>query len=83
MLAKALDLASDVVQNGNPGDVGSQIEQEIYDKLINPRDSSEKLRQLLFNLKDPKNPDLRARVLLGEISPQILISLSTEELASD
>jgi hypothetical protein len=29
------------------------------------------VRSLSFNLKDPANPDLRARVLQGEIDPQV------------
>jgi len=42
-----------------------------------------KFRQLHFNLKDDKNPDLRRRVLEGIIAPDVLITLSPEELASD
>ncbi len=42
-----------------------------------------KFRQLHFNLKDEKNPDLRRRVLEGIIAPEILITLTPEELASD
>lgn len=42
-----------------------------------------KFRQLHFNLKDEKNPDLRRRVVNGTISPEVLITLSPEELASD
>ena len=42
-----------------------------------------KYMQLSFNLKDPKNPDLRRKVVLGDITPDELISASPEELASD
>lgn len=42
-----------------------------------------KFRQLYFNLKDPKNPDLRRRVILGEYSPADLMTASPEDLASD
>ncbi|KAG7667307.1 hypothetical protein Ndes2526B_g04186 [Nannochloris sp. 'desiccata'] len=42
-----------------------------------------KFRQLHFNLKDDKNPDLRRRVLEGIIAPDVLITLTPEELASD
>lgn len=42
-----------------------------------------KFRQLHFNLKDEKNPDLRRKILTGEIAPDVLISLPPEELASD
>ncbi|GAB4854175.1 hypothetical protein Ancab_022760 [Ancistrocladus abbreviatus] len=42
----------------------------------------EKGRSLLFNLKDRNNPDLRERVISGEILPQKLCSMTAEELAS-
>ena len=42
-----------------------------------------KFRQLHFNLKDEKNPDLRRRVMEGIIAPDVLITLAPEELASD
>jgi Transcription factor S-II (TFIIS), central domain len=42
----------------------------------------EKGRSLLFNLKDPNNPELRVRVLSGNIKPKKLCLMSTEELAS-
>ncbi len=34
-------------------------------------DYKAKFRSLIFNLKDPNNPELRARVLRGEIAPQV------------
>ncbi|XP_054791724.1 transcription elongation factor TFIIS-like [Prosopis cineraria] len=40
-------------------------------------------RSLMFNLKDPKNPDFRRRVLLGEIEPERLVYMRTEDMASD
>lgn len=39
-------------------------------------------RSLAFNLKDPANPDLRARVLHGELTPHALVRLTNAELAS-
>ena len=41
-----------------------------------------KFRQLAFNLKDPKNPDLRAQVADGLIDPASLLELAPEQLAS-
>ena len=41
-----------------------------------------KYRSLLFNLKDGSNPELRARVLMGDIPPAKLVRMSTENLAS-
>lgn len=40
-------------------------------------------RSLSFNLKDPNNPDLRARVLRGEVPGTSLVNLTAEQLASD
>jgi hypothetical protein len=39
-------------------------------------------RSLLFNLKDKSNPELRERVLSGDIVPERLCSMTAEELAS-
>jgi hypothetical protein len=39
-------------------------------------------RSLGFNLKDPANPDLRARVLHGELTPHSLVRLQGADLAS-
>ncbi|EPS41009.1 hypothetical protein H072_5140 [Dactylellina haptotyla CBS 200.50] len=41
-----------------------------------------KLRSLFFNLKDPKNPNLRKNVLSGRIEPVRLAMMSSEEMAS-
>ena len=41
-----------------------------------------KYRSLLFNLKDLSNPELRARVLMGDIPPAKLVRMSSEQLAS-
>lgn len=41
-----------------------------------------KYRSLLFNLKDASNPELRARVLMGDIPPAKLVRMSSENLAS-
>ena len=41
-----------------------------------------KYRSLLFNLKDASNPELRARVLMGDIPPAKLVRMSSEQLAS-
>jgi transcription elongation factor S-II len=41
-----------------------------------------KVKQLMFNLRDPNNKDLRGDVLQGDIEPDVLITLGPEELAS-
>lgn len=42
-----------------------------------------KMRSLCVNLKDKKNPMLRSRVVLGEISPERLYTMTPQEMASD
>jgi hypothetical protein len=42
-----------------------------------PGSSCVQVRSLSFNLKDPANPDLRARVLQGEIDPQVRRGISS------
>ena len=39
-----------------------------------------KFRQLIFNLKDPKNPDLRARLLSGDIGTADLLRLTAQQV---
>lgn len=46
------------------------------------KDYKAKYRSLIFNLRDPSNPELRARVLKGEIPSDKLVQLSAEGLAS-
>ena len=41
-----------------------------------------KYRSLIFNLRDDANPDLRRRVLTGDIPPDKLVTFSHNELAS-
>ena len=69
----------------NPYDVGASVEQCIFDtyKRQVSKEYKAKVRTLLFNLKDPKNPDLRRRVLCGEVPPEVLVVLTSEELASN
>ena len=42
----------------------------------------QKVRSLSFNLSDASNPELRARVLQGEVSPDQLVQMTPNELAS-
>ena len=44
---------------------------------------SSKMRSLFINLKNKSNPQLRERVLSGEITPDKLVMMSTEDLKSD
>ena len=57
------------VPNGDVAFACSEVECAIYAAAggVN-KDYKAKSRRLSFNIKDPKNPDLRRRVLKGEIT---------------
>ncbi|KAF8034650.1 hypothetical protein BT93_C0841 [Corymbia citriodora subsp. variegata] len=67
----------------SPEVLASRIEAELF-KLFGGvnKKYKEKGRSLLFNLKDRNNPELRERVVSGEIPPERLCSMTAEELAS-
>lgn len=66
-----------------PEELAFEIETELF-KLFGGVNKKyrERGRSLLFNLKDRNNPELRERVMSGEILPERLCSMSAEELAS-
>ena len=45
------------------------IEDAMYSKLKDNKAYADKARSILFNLKDPKNPKLRLRILNGFLTP--------------
>ncbi|KAL1771616.1 PHD finger protein 3 isoform X1 [Sigmodon hispidus] len=63
--------------------VATKIEKELF-SFFRDTDSKykNKYRSLMFNLKDPKNNILFKKVLKGEVTPDHLIRMSPEELAS-
>ncbi|KAH9619246.1 hypothetical protein KSS87_021476 [Heliosperma pusillum] len=42
-----------------------------------------KYRSIMFNIRDPNNPDFRRKVLLGEVDSQKICNLKTDEMASE
>ena len=46
------------------------------------RTLTSKTRSICFNLSDAKNPELRSRLLVGDLSPSALVRLSSQEMAS-
>ena len=62
------------VPNGDVAFACSEVECAIFAAAggVN-KDYKAKSRRLSFNIKDPKNPDLRRRVLKGEITGKILL----------
>jgi transcription elongation factor S-II len=46
------------------------------------RDYTDKIRSILSNLRDPKNPELRARLIDGVITPVQVATMDATILAS-
>eukprot|EP00850_Spirogloea_muscicola_P018856 SM000177S03189 [mRNA] locus=s177:86940:88084:- [translate_table: standard] len=70
----------------SPLGVAAAVEAEMFRLFGGSKDLKEykaKYRSISYNLKDPKNPDLRRKVLMGEVSPSGLMGLTSEEMASD
>ncbi|KAI9102066.1 hypothetical protein K1719_023576 [Acacia pycnantha] len=74
----------DQVNACDPIRVAVTVESVLFEKW-GPSNGAQKVkyRSLMFNLKDPNNPDFRRRVLLGECSPERLINMNAEDMASD
>ena len=63
--------------------LAGSIETCMYKKFRNlSKDYSTKARSLLFNLKDEKNPELRLKMLSGELEPKELVDMDSKALAS-
>eukprot|EP00249_Psilotum_nudum_P005160 c18625_g2_i1 orf=2-760(-) len=60
------------------------VETVMFEKLGLSRGVNKlKYRSIMFNMKDSNNPDLRRRVLVGEVRPEQLVNMTPEEMASD
>uniref|UniRef100_A0A6I8SG63 PHD finger protein 3 n=1 Tax=Xenopus tropicalis TaxID=8364 RepID=A0A6I8SG63_XENTR len=83
ILLKRISESSSKIPEERAIKVSSRIEKELF-SFYRDTDSKykNKYRSLMFNLKDPKNKVLYKRVLKGEITPEHLIKMSPEELAS-
>ncbi|CAI0474777.1 unnamed protein product [Linum tenue] len=68
----------------DPIRVAVSVESAMFDKLGKSNGGQKlKYRSIMFNIKDPKNPDLRRKVLLGQINPERLMTMTPEEMASE
>ncbi|KAJ8284521.1 hypothetical protein COCON_G00033710 [Conger conger] len=83
ILLKRLNESDLKVSTERAAKVAMKTEKELF-SFFRDTDSKykSKYRSLMFNLKDVKNNVLFKRVLKGEISPENLIHMSPEELAS-
>jgi transcription elongation factor S-II len=59
------------------------IEDEMYVRFKDSKAYADKARSIIFNLKDPKNPNLRSRILNGYLSPVEVVTADARLLASD
>ncbi|CAI2189304.1 1552_t:CDS:2, partial [Funneliformis geosporum] len=73
----------------NPHELGLQLANEIEDAIFHKfakgiigQDYKTKVRSLITSLNDPKNANLLRRILFGDIPPETLVMMSSEELAN-
>eukprot|EP00898_Chlorokybus_atmophyticus_P007461 jgi/Chlat1/7716/Chrsp66S07186 len=88
LMAEALQLAEheDECKGHDKHAVAAAIEQELWKRHGGTKDLKDykaKYRSISFNMKDPINPDLRRRLLAEVISPEELMDMSAEDMASD
>ncbi|XP_010253039.1 PREDICTED: transcription elongation factor TFIIS [Nelumbo nucifera] len=92
ILAEALSKVSDEADEDirdevnacDPIRVAVSVESAMFEKWGRSNGAHKfKYRSIMFNIKDTNNPDLRRRVLLGEVKPERLLVMTAEEMASD
>ena len=68
----------------NPSEIAVGIERALFERC--GRDTGKEYgvhaRSLMFNLRDPQNPTLRARVLHENVSAETLVKMTPAELAN-
>ncbi|KAF8050269.1 hypothetical protein N665_2011s0006 [Sinapis alba] len=63
--------------------VAASVESAMFERLGSFEGTQKaKYRSILFNMGDSSNPDLRRKVLVGEISGERLVKMEKEEMAS-
>ena len=69
----------------DPVEVAVAVESMLFKNMGPSRGTKAAVqyRAILFNVKDPKNPDFRRKLLLGEVKPETLVTMLSEEMASD
>ena len=64
--------------------VAASVESAMFERLGSfEAPQKAKYRSILFNIGDSSNPDLRRKVLIGEISGERLVTMEKEEMASN
>ncbi|KVI10038.1 transcription elongation factor TFIIS-like [Cynara cardunculus var. scolymus] len=73
----------DEVDGCDPYRVAVSVESAMFEKWGRSNGAQKfKYRSIMFNIKDPKNPDFRRKVLLGHVMPERILELTPEEMAS-
>lgn len=73
----------DKVTACDPYRVAVSVESAMFEKWGKSNGSQKfKYRSIMFNVKDPKNPDFRRKILLGQMKPERILELTPEEMAS-
>ncbi|XP_013365658.1 PREDICTED: SPOC domain-containing protein 1-like, partial [Chinchilla lanigera] len=63
--------------------IAADIEAALFDLTLGTTCRYKtKYRSLLFNLRDPRNPDLFLKVVRGDVTPHNLVRMSSVQLAS-
>ncbi|KAK9053586.1 hypothetical protein SSX86_024660 [Deinandra increscens subsp. villosa] len=71
------------VDASDPYRVAVSVESAMFEKWGRSNGAQKfKYRSIMFNIKDPKNPDFRRKVLLGHVKPERILELTPEEMAS-
>ncbi|CAA0376456.1 unnamed protein product [Arabidopsis thaliana] len=68
----------------DPSVVAVSVESAMFEKLgcfMGPHKA--KYRSILFNMGDSNNPDLRRKVLIGEINGERLVTMERQEMGSE
>lgn len=69
---------------GSPEELAEELEECIFQEFKNTDNRyKNRVRSRVANLKDPKNPTLRANFLNGVVGAQRLAKMTPEEMASD
>uniref|UniRef100_UPI00398F31CB transcription elongation factor A N-terminal and central domain-containing protein n=1 Tax=Pristiophorus japonicus TaxID=55135 RepID=UPI00398F31CB len=64
--------------------VAKEVEQSIYTLHVkNDKRYKACIRSKIANLKNPKNPHLRQKILSGEVTPQMFAEMSVMDMASE
>ncbi|KAL8232142.1 hypothetical protein R6Q57_001920 [Mikania cordata] len=68
----------------DPYRVAVSVETAMFEKWGKSNGAQKvKYRSIMFNVKDPKNPDFRRKILVGELKPERVVELTPEEMASN